>query len=184
MSGFAVRRGLSGLRVLPAHARDALSQAQHTAVLLRAEAVEAGRAEGLASVAALQLEARATLARTAERDVAVIAEVALEAARSLVGTAVADNPEVVAHAVSEALAVFVRARRALVRVHPDDAAVAREVVAAWAAGQGAEAAEIFADPGVRRGGVVLETDRGRLDARIETRLGALQRALLGPGASS
>ena len=49
-----------------------------------------------------------------------------------------------------------------VLVHPEDLALVREAL-----GSDVEAS---ADPGVARGGAVLETDQGRLDARIESQL--------------
>jgi flagellar biosynthesis/type III secretory pathway protein FliH len=49
----------------------------------------------------------------------------------------------------------------------------------WASRVRAEAAEVAADATVSRGGVWLETDRGRLDATLETRLAALEAALQG-----
>ena len=65
-----------------------------------------------------------------------------------------------------------------VRVHPDDAAAvtARRDALAARAPRGA-ALEVVADESVGRAGCVIETAFGRVDARLETQLAALERAL-------
>jgi flagellar biosynthesis/type III secretory pathway protein FliH len=65
------------------------------------------------------------------------------------------------------------------RVHPDDEApvtARRDALAARA--PGAAALDIVADETVGRHGCVVETAVGRVDARLETQLAALERALL------
>jgi flagellar biosynthesis/type III secretory pathway protein FliH len=66
-----------------------------------------------------------------------------------------------------------------VRVHPDDVAavtVRRDALAARA--PAGAALDIVADEAVGRHGCVIETALGRVDARLETQLAALERALL------
>ena len=62
-----------------------------------------------------------------------------------------------------------------IRVHPDDVAAVREGIGQ---GQpGGEAIEVLGDASIARGGAVLETERGRLDGRIETQLEEIARGL-------
>ncbi len=179
MSPLVVRRGLSGLRVIPAGSREEVARARSEAAALRAEAVEAGRAEGLASVAALRVEAAAAASRAGRAEADAVAALGVEIARTIVGEVARIDRSVVERALADALGRFRRARRVLVRVHPDEAEAARGVLARWA-GEGQDVA-VYGDPEVGPGGVIVETERGQIDARIETRLDALLAALRGDG---
>ncbi len=84
-----------------------------------------------------------------------------------------------AEIVGEALAVC-RLGSGVVRLrlHLDDLAGGREPPAAHgAAGAAGAALEILADDSVGRHGSVIETTQGRIDARLEAQLAALERAL-------
>jgi flagellar biosynthesis/type III secretory pathway protein FliH len=64
------------------------------------------------------------------------------------------------------------------RVHPDDLAALAAARPAWLAELGVQAdVALVADPAVGRGGCIVETPAGRIDARLETQLDALERAL-------
>jgi flagellar biosynthesis/type III secretory pathway protein FliH len=93
------------------------------------------------------------------------------------------DPAALANIAVEALAAA-RARSGLVllRVHPDDLTAINAARPALAA-RIAAAVELraIADPAVGRGGCVVETPAGRLDARLETQLAALEQAVFGPG---
>jgi flagellar assembly protein FliH len=83
-------------------------------------------------------------------------------------------PELVVHAIRQAAAALPSATRELrVRLHPADLALMRELEAAethW---------QLVADPALARGDCRLESEKSRLDARVETRLAALVDAVLG-----
>lgn len=179
MPTHAAPPALSGLRVLTAAAQTArpLGVRALAPPLAKREATNPAAREALGAVA--RMDAAAAETRAAHLAAPALAGLAVDIARALVGEAVSRDPAVVASAVSEALARFARARRALVRVHPEDVAPARAALVRWASRVGAEAAEVAADATVSRGGVWLETDRGRLDATLETRLAALEAALQG-----
>jgi flagellar assembly protein FliH len=89
------------------------------------------------------------------------------------------HPERIAQAVRQAVAALPAATRELrVRLHPDDLALLRELDAAephW---------QLQADPSLERGDCVLESERSRLDARVETRLAAMIDAVLGDEADT
>jgi len=97
-----------------------------------------------------------------------------------VAGSVALAPEVVCRIAAEALESARDRCEIELRVNPADAETLRaqeprllEVLAR------ARAVAIREDPAVGRGGVIVETEAGTVDARIETRLDALRRALLG-----
>lgn len=155
-----------------------LAQARAEAATLRTAARAEGEAEGRAEAAAVLAAAAAARDASLEAARAEVARAALVAAERIVGAALALDPALVGGVVAEALARARRARRVVVRVHPEDLPVAESLRARIAARAGA--AEGFAlapDPSVGRGGCVVESELGRVDARVATKLEALERAL-------
>jgi flagellar assembly protein FliH len=87
------------------------------------------------------------------------------------------SPDLIARAVREAAAALPAATRELrVHVHPEDLALLQELGAAESHWQ------LLADPALARGDCQLESERSRLDARVETRLAAVIDAVLGDDA--
>lgn len=158
--------------VLGAHeeARRIIADAHEEATRIRSElerrlaeeARVAARAELAAGYVALERARRAALGE-AEGSVAALA---LAVARRLVGEELDAHPERVRATVKDAIDRVRRAGRVRVRVSPADAADAE--------GLGAEVVE---DASIERGGCVVESDLGEVDARIEVRLEALALAL-------
>jgi len=96
-----------------------------------------------------------------------LADAATALARQVVRGELAASPQQVAIVAQEALeTLLLSARHVTVRVHPDDqplvAQGAEEVLAA-------RGARLLADAGVTRGGCVVESDIGIIDASIESR---------------
>ena len=96
-----------------------------------------------------------------------LAQAATLLARQVVRSELVTRPEAVAQVASEAVnAVLMTARHITVRVHPDD----HPLVAQGAAEAiDARGARLMADASVRRGGCVVESDVGVVDASIEAR---------------
>ena len=155
-----------------------------------AQAVEAARAEGFAAghaaganeaAAALApaVEALGAAAHALDAERAAVAdaverasvELALRIAEQVVGAAVAARPEAVVDAVRGALRRLVERERLIVLVNPADLDVVREALAAVVAEQGGvEHYEVQAERRVARGGAVLHTADGDIDASLETKL--------------
>jgi flagellar assembly protein FliH len=133
-----------------------------------------------ASARAKLIEARAELAvarleiervRHSARDEA--REVALLAAQHLVQAELALKPERIAEILDSLLARVQRAERAVVRVHPDD----MPALERFCTERELAHVALEADATLARGGCVVATPIGTLDASIETRIDALRRAL-------
>jgi type III secretion protein L len=144
----------------------------------RREGFEAGRADGVAqaavALAAAQTEAARLVAAAGPAAIAVAAKMA----ERIIGRAVALAPETMAEIAHEALAgCRPGAGTVRVRIHPDDLPAVEARRAALEAGAPAAALELVADEAVGRHGCVIETPQGRVDARLETQLAALERAL-------
>jgi type III secretion protein L len=174
-------------------ARTILAEAEESAARVRAEAAlerdeaarhgaRAGREEGLASAASILLAAAEARRRRLEALEGEVAAVALHVARKLVGVVVCEHPEVVADLARRALEPVRARREVLVRVNPRDAPLLRaqeprlrELL------DRAPGITLREDAAIEPGGVVVETEAGRVDARIEAQLAVLERAL-GEGA--
>jgi flagellar assembly protein FliH len=144
----------------------------------RAEGFEQGRAEGLAgaqlALATLDAASRAVAeAHAAITDSleAEAVELALALAGKIVAGAVAVDPSLVLEAVRGALRGIVERERVTVLVNPDDLAHVREAIGGIEASLGGiEHCEVQAERRVGRGGAIVRTPDGDVDARVETKL--------------
>lgn len=99
---------------------------------------------------------------SAEREVQTLA---LVAAGRIVGESVPLAPERIGAIVREVLSRARRARNVEIRIHPDDVpALARTAL---------EGARIVPDPSIGRGGCIVASELGRIDARVEVQLAAM-----------
>jgi flagellar assembly protein FliH len=145
-----------------------------------AEGREAGRAEVRAQVDRLAgmfydlAKPFEVLDAEVERELLTLA---MALARQIVRRELKADPTQIIGIIREAIAALpVAARDVRVHLHPEDAAVVRQHLApteserAWA---------IVEDPVMARGGCQITTATSRIDARLETRLGAILSDLLG-----
>jgi flagellar assembly protein FliH len=160
----------------------ALAQAEAEAGAMRAaareEGLREGREEALAALApalealnqaveAMQLE---QVAR-AERLETHAVDLGLFLAEKVLGGAIAVEPERVVEAVRGALRGIVERERVTVLVHPDDLELVRDAMDDVRASLGGiEHCEVQAERRVSRGGAVVRTPDGDVDARVETKL--------------
>jgi flagellar biosynthesis/type III secretory pathway protein FliH len=160
-----------------AEARALLDGAMAEADALRAEAASEGREQGLAS--ARELLARAALERDRLLAAAepLLVEVAFTAAQRVLSRVVERDREAVIEVASRALEVVRHRVSVTIRVHPDDLDTLREreprllEIAA-----GARAIALVGDAAIERGGAVIVTEAGTLDAQLSTQLEGLRRA--------
>jgi flagellar biosynthesis/type III secretory pathway protein FliH len=170
-------------------ARAQLSAAEEEAARLR-QAVEAERSEVLRAAALAGLEEGKAHAATALAEVAAarearlasledeVAEVALAVARRILGRVLEERPEWVVELARSGLLAARARREVALRVHPDDAPLLRAETPRLAALlERAPGLAVREDPRVERGGVVVETEAGRVDARVDAQLALLERAL-------
>jgi flagellar biosynthesis/type III secretory pathway protein FliH len=136
-----------------------------------------------AEVTRLLVSARVTAEaeRAAAKDAALV--LARKMAERIVGRAVALDPSILGEIAGQALAASrARGGSVVLRVHPDDLAAVEQTRPNWSQRVAAAAdVSLVADESVGRNGCVVETPVGRLDARLQTQLDALERALRGAG---
>jgi flagellar biosynthesis/type III secretory pathway protein FliH len=150
---------------------------------IRAEGFNDGYAAGAAdaraafepAAAALQAaaaELQLLRADVAERSERAAVELALAVAEKVLQGAVAVEPERVVDAVRGALRRLVERDRVLILVHPEDLDVVREHAGGLVAELGGiEHCGVEADRRVGRGGAIVRTAEGEVDATLETKLG-------------
>jgi flagellar assembly protein FliH len=160
----------------------ALAAAEADADSLRAQAREEGLREGREEALAALTPALESLAQAAEAvqaDQHARAErlerhavdLALFLAEKVIGGAVAVQPELVIEAVRGALRGIVERERVTVLVHPEDLELVRDAMDGIRATLGGiEHCEVQAERRVSRGGAVVRTPDGDVDARVETKL--------------
>jgi flagellar assembly protein FliH len=143
-----------------------------------ADGLEAGLAEGRAQLAAARsalegahaelVALRAATAEAVERDAV---ELAVRLAEKIVAGTLEVEPERVLDVVRGALRRLAERRRVTVLVHPDDLELVRGAAASFAGELGGiEHCEVQAERRLARGGAVVRTDEGQVDASVETQL--------------
>lgn len=148
----------------------------------RNQGLKVGRAESkeatdrLTEVVDAFLEKQRALVQENE---AALIDLAVSVARRIVGACAEMRREPVLLAVSDCLGYLRDRTRVTVKVNPKDLDSVREHRKEWVeAVEGIGTLTVEADPAVARGGCVLETDAGDVDARVEERLAMLHAALL------
>lgn len=183
-----IRAQRIGKPVIPAAVYDAQLEAAEIRASATAEAEQirqAAHAKGFAAgkaAAARQLfdlvAVQAELGKRAEHDAT---QAALLVAGQLLGVTLSTEPDKILALLKPHLVRMRRAQRIVLRLHPDDAA--------WLQAHPeplselreqhtlASSLELRSDPTITRGGCVVESNIGDLDARVETRLTLLASAL-------
>jgi flagellar assembly protein FliH len=186
--GRVIKAQRMGPAWLPAELFDARNEAK--AIIARAHAsaaavqreayatgYAAGQADAAKLLATLTQQAHERAART-ERDAM---QAVLLVAAQLLGRTLEARPEEIASLLSPQLARMRRGLQLVLRLHPDDAAWLDAHPSALAElrqrHQLKDALTVRHDPRITRGGCVIESTEGELDARIETRLELLAQAL-------
>jgi flagellar assembly protein FliH len=155
---------------------------------------QAGMAEAQAQMAAgitaLQAAADAVAAERARVSAAVEAaavELALRIAEQAIGATIAAQPETVVDVVRGALRRLVERERVTVLVNPEDLELVRGAAEALASELGGiESCDVQAERRVARGGAIVRTIEGEVDATLPTKLArareAVEEALRAPDA--
>jgi flagellar assembly protein FliH len=163
--------------VMSALAR-AEAQAEDLRALAREEGMREGREEALAALTP-GLEALSQAAEAVQADQYARADrlerhavdLALFLAEKVIGGALAVEPERVVEAVRGALRGIVERERVTVLVHPEDLELVRDSMDELRSSLGGiEHCVVEAERRVSRGGAVVRTPDGDVDARVETKL--------------
>ncbi len=187
--GRVIRAQHQGRRLLPATVYDAkqtaasiVERATERAAQLERDALQQGLEQGRAQAREHAARALLDIASARAEAVAEIEASAVQAVslitKRLVGEAFAADPERIHALVAPLLARVRRARCIVLRVNPEDEPALRARIDEHGKRLDIQGAvELRCDASLQRGGCVVESSLGELDARVETRVDELARAL-------
>jgi flagellar biosynthesis/type III secretory pathway protein FliH len=159
-------------------AQDVVSRADAAARSIRARAAAEGREEGLGHATGIVARAVLLADQIAARAEPQLVELAFAVASRVLAHAVERDPVAAVEVAARALEAARHRIDVTLRVHPEDLVAIREAEEALEAGLArARRFQLVADPSVGRGGAVVETEAGTVDARLDRQLAALREAL-------
>ena len=174
---------LEGDRLLSearAQAERELAAARDEAERIARKAEAEGRERGLAAVTELLAGARAAAARARAGAEADLRALGVRIAEKLLGRELALDPAVVVDVAATAMRHAGEPRELVVRCATEDLeALERGKPRLLERCRAAQAVRFVADDRVSRGGCIIETELGLVDARLSTQLEAIERALRG-----
>ncbi len=157
-------------------ARAILREAEAKAAREAEETARAAREAEIARLAAAHVALRAREESRAAREIDRTVAMAVMLAERIVGEALAVDGARIATLATEALRETRGARRMRIEASPADLAMLRHVLAEVGS-EVAEVVEVVANDELTRGSVVVETELGRVDARLRPQLERLAIAL-------
>lgn len=161
-------------------AERALAEARDEAERIGRKAEAEGRERGLAAVTELLVGARAAAARARAGAEAELRALAVRIAEKLLGRELALDPAVVVDVAATAMRHAGEPRELVVRCATEDLeALERGKPRLVERCRAAQVVRFVADDRVARGGCIIETELGIVDARLSTQLDAIERALRG-----
>ena len=162
-----------------------LEEARREADRLRALAVVEGRERGLAAVTELLSAARLASLRARQNVEGDLRALAVRIAERILGRELQLHPDAVTDIAGQALAQAGSPRDVLLRVHPDDLkALERGRPRLLERCARAQVIQLRPDPTIGRGGCIVETELGTVDARLPLQLEAIERALRSAGSGT
>lgn len=165
------------LQKLRADSEKVLEEARREADQIRRRAREEGRREALEECMEELAKARAEYAKLKQRAERDMVTLAFEVARRVVGHKIEVEPRVVRDIVGEALTAARGREQIVVHVHPDDHQEVRAARDRYARSLEGVPVYFEVDATLERGDCVIETESGRIDARLDTQLQVMREAL-------
>lgn len=174
-----VQHAQDALGEAQAQAQEIIEQAHLQAQEIREQARKEGAHEGHTEATKLLGYARAEYERLLQAQEQDMLDLSFGIAQRIIAREIALNPDVVKGIVLNALDQVRNKRQIVLIVHPEDALMLEQDRALL--GSRVEGAKLYIeeDDRVERGGCVIETESGRVDARLDVQLGALRDALGG-----
>lgn len=161
-----------------ARAQDIVAAAEEEAEAARAKGFAEGQDQGRAEATQQIVGALAEVQRMADALEPQFIGLVRACVGEIIGEELRTNDEAIVQIVRRALQDARQQREVIVRVHPEDAEVLRgqerSLLAVLARAQQVDVRE---DPQIRRGGCIVVTELGSIDASLERQLDALSHAL-------
>ncbi|HET6468611.1 MAG TPA: HrpE/YscL family type III secretion apparatus protein [Geminicoccaceae bacterium] len=168
--------GQDFLEAAKAHAREIEAEARAAYAAEKERGYQDGLAEAAMKAAEQQLDTIAQTVAWFERVENQVAELVIQATEKILGEL--DEVELVKRVVQNAMRVMRNQRQVTLRVTPELVeSVQKQLAAIMADYPGVTFVDVAPDARLRRGGCILESELGVVDATVELQLEALKRAL-------
>lgn len=174
----SVQRELDAMKE---QARAELEEARQEGARLQEQARERGYEEGIARVAEALARASAEYERRVAASEQDMLALSFALAARLVGHAVEADERVVQGMVASALEHVRGKRQIVVLVNPEDVPALERARAVFSERMDGASVHIEPHDEITRGGCLIETEAGRVDARLEVQLDVLRSAMMGGG---
>lgn len=157
-------------------ARELLDQAKAEAAAIRAEAQRSGYEEGLTQLNRILHEAKTQYGRMLHDSEPEMLRLSLKIAERIIGHCVEVTPQVMLEIIHKAIESLKYQKEIRIRVNPDDLGFLKEnkMQLYTMLGESKEI-EIVEDALVGRGGCIIDTEIGTIDARLETQLRVIEK---------
>jgi type III secretion protein L len=171
-------------------AKDIVEKAQHQAEELISKAAEerervlkeaqdTGYQEGLAKATEYIVKAKEFYQRTAENGKNELKALAVKIAEKIVGRTLEGDPEIINDVVSQAIRTLRQQKNVTVRCNEDDLRILKKNEKEFVEQMGQGGVINFVeDAKIARGGCMIESEVGIVDARLETQLKTIQKILM------
>ena len=154
-----------------------IEEARQEAEALRDQARREGMAEGQQQILEALGRARAEYDRLLAQAEPDMIELAFRVARAILGEELERRPELVAKIVAHQMQHVRGRREVVIAVHPDDEPLLAEHLEALSHLAGGARVYLDGDDDIPRGGCMLQTESGRIDARLDVQLEIIARRL-------
>jgi type III secretion protein L len=140
---------------------------------------EKGYQDGLAQATEILLRAREEYARLLHGAEAQMVKLAIKVARKIIGREFKVNPRTILDVVSQAISAVRQQSEIIIRVNPSDLEVLVKNKEKLIGVLGrAKDLDIRGDKSVKRGGCVIDSEIGTIDAQLDTQLAMIEKILL------
>jgi type III secretion protein L len=143
------------------------------------KAYQEGHEKALTDLNELLIEAREIRDRTLLETEQDILRLAVRLAEKIIGQEIKTDKKVIADIVANALRNTKRQEKLTIRVSQSDYTAIQEQFALLSQSSRSTYVDLVPDPRISLGGCIIESEVGTVDARLETQLKALEKALLG-----
>ncbi len=166
------------VRAADAIASETAARAEREANELRRAALEQGREQSAAEFTETLANAFSKRDQTLRDIEPEVLKLAVKIAEKIIGRELQTDRKAVADMVATALRNVRQQERLIIRINPGDLATVEEFKTSLNHAGRATFLDFEPDPKITSGGCIIESEVGTVDARLETQLKILERALL------
>ncbi|MBS2032831.1 MAG: type III secretion system stator protein SctL [Deltaproteobacteria bacterium] len=157
-----------------------IAKAEQERAQVLAKAREEGRQLGYGEMTEILARAKIQAGELLKATEPEVVKLAMKAAERIIGAELATDEDTILRIVAKAIEQLRQSKELIIRANPDDVEILRREKRKLLEHIGRLKDIGFReDPAVQRGGCVIETEAGTVDAQLSTQLELLQRALLG-----